>query len=544
MKVARLTLVLLAVACGREQASCPNCDTAVIAAIGEPASILPPLVEESVGRDIGDQVFERLAVLAPGGAPIDTAAYRAGLAERWERLDSVTWRFHLRPGARWHDGRPVTAEDVRFSFDAFSDSLLPSGVQPYLAGRVTVRPEDSSTFTIRFDAPSPEQLYDATYHVRVIPKHVWQPLPRASWAADTSTARLIGSGRYRVGRWARGQFLILIADSAAPEVPEIRRAIWRFTDDPDAALNLVLSHEADLLEVAIGPERVRRAAEDSTLRLISYPSAAYGFLGFNLQDRARRRPHPVLGDRDIRRALAMAVDRPVLARSVFGEDSKAPPGPMSRLLWIWSDSIRTLPFDTAAAGEALTVAGWKAGPDDVRRQGARRLAFDILVPSTSGSRRQLAVQLQEAWRRLGAAVTVTAVDFPVFQERLGQGRFDSYIGAWLDEPSPRGLADQWSRSGWDAINYGRYASAEFDSLLAAAGRETDVERAMALYRRAMETLNADAPAIFLYAPSNTAVVSRRIENVEIDPYSWSSGLGGWAVRRSGGQAVRRQGLSP
>ena len=61
---------------------CPTCDTAVIAAISEPASILPPLVDQTVGRDIGDQIYERLAVLKPGGAPIDTAAYRPALAAR------------------------------------------------------------------------------------------------------------------------------------------------------------------------------------------------------------------------------------------------------------------------------------------------------------------------------------------------------------------------------------------------------------------------------------------------------------------------------
>jgi ABC-type transport system substrate-binding protein len=122
---------------------------------------------------------------------------------------------------------------------------------------------------------------------------------------------------------------------------------------------------------------------------------------------------------------------------------------------------------------------------------------------------------------------VTAVDFAVFQERLGQGRFDSYIGAWLDEPTPRGLADHWSRSGWAAINYGRYANPVFDSLLTVAGREPDVEQASALYRQAMDTLNADAPAVFLYAPAHSAVASRRMENVEIDPYSWASGLREW-----------------
>ena len=527
MKVSRLALILLAAACGRERSSCPTCGTAVIAAIGEPASILPPLVEESVGRDIGDQVFERLAVLDSGRAPIDISAYRPALAERWERLDSLAWRFHLRPGARWHDGRAVTAEDVRFSFEAFTDSALHSSAGTYLAGRVEVQPEDSLTFTVRFTAPSPEQLYDATYHVRIIPKHVWAPLPKDSWAADTSLARLVGSGPYRVERWERGEFLALAADTAAPDPPALRRVIWRFTSDPDAALNLVLSHEADLLEAAIGPERAARAAGDSRLRLISYPSAAYGFLGFNLRDRQRRGAHPVLGDREVRRALAMGVDRSVLARSVLGEDAKAPPGPMSRLLWIWSDEIRTLPFDTAAARRALDGAGWRTGAHGIRRHGARRLAFDILVPSTSGIRRQLAVQLQEAWRRQGAAATVTAVDFAVFQERVGRGQFDSYIGAWLDEPSPRSLADQWSRAGWEAINYGRYANPTFDSLLATAARAFAVGEAADLYRRAIETLNADAPAIFLYAPFNTAVVSGRIENVTIDPYSWTSSLREW-----------------
>jgi peptide/nickel transport system substrate-binding protein len=526
VKVARAALLLLA-ACGRERASCPTCDTATIAAIGEPGSILPPLVEETVGRDIGDQVFERLALLAPGGAPIDPSAYRPALAERWERIDSLTWRFHLREGARWHDGRPVTAEDVRFSFEAFGDSVLRSVAAPYLAGKVEVVPEDSTTFAVRFTAPSPEQLYDATYHVRVVPRHVWAGLPRASWAGDTSTARLVGSGPFRVERWQRGQFLVLAADSSYPERPGLRHVVWRFTADPDAALNLVLSHEADLLETAIGPDRVSRAAADSSLRLISYPSAAYGFLGFNLRGRERRAAHPILGNRETRRALALGVDRSLLARSVFGEDAKAPPGPMSRLLWIWSDEIRTLPYDPSAARAALDAAGWRMGPDRVRRRGRERLAFDILVPSTSGARRRLAVQLQEGWRALGAEVTVTAVDFPLFQERLGQGRFDSYIGAWLDEPSPRGLADQWSTQGWDAINYGRYANPGFDSLLAQAGAEGDPARAAALYRRAMETLNADVPAIFLYAPANTAVVSRRMENVEIDPYSWASGLRAW-----------------
>ena len=520
--------VIMTGGCAPDRPACDRCGRIVVAATGEPQQLLPPLVFETVGRDIGDQVYERLAEMAPGAAPIDTAGYRPALADHWERVDSLTWRFHLRPGARWQDGVPVTAEDVRFSFEAYADSAVEASARPYLANRLTVTPEDSATVLIRFAEPSTEQLYDATYHVRVIPSHIWGATPPASWFSDTSIRHLVGSGPYRIAEWRRGQYLRLVADSSNGATPAVREAVWRFTSDPDAALNLVLGHEADVLETLGGQSRTDAVTRDTTLRLLAYPSATYGFLGFQIRGGPRNAPHPIFADPATRRALATAVDRATLARSAFGREAKAPPGPMSQLLWIWDENIATLPFDTARAGRELDAAGWhRAGAGKPRQRGGQVLAFDILVPGTSPVRRQLAVALQAMWQEVGAAVTVTAVDFPLFQQRLEQGQFDSYIGAWLDEPSPRGLADQWTRAGWGALNYGRYANPAFDALFARAGRARDVEKARALYREAMDTLNADAPAIFLYAPVNHAVVSRRVEGLTIAPFSWASGLREW-----------------
>jgi len=521
-------LVLALLGCTRPVATCATCVPVVIAATGEPNTLLPPLVFETVGRDISDLVFERLADLAAGAAPIDSSAYRPRLAERWERVDEVTWRFHLRPGARWHDGHPVTADDVVFSFEAFTDSTIGAVARSYLGGKVSAAAEDSVTVLVRFREPSPEQLYDATFHVRIFPRHIWDTIPKARWEGDTAVGHLVGSGPYRVTTWRRGQFVILDRDPSRAPTPEIRRAIWRFAPDPDAALNLVLGHEADLLESVGAPDRVRRVNEDSSLRAIPYPAATYGFLAFRVAD-ARGRPHPVLGRREVRRALGQAVDRRTLALAFFGPETKVPPGPMSQLLWIWSDSIRALPFDTAAAARALARARGRGplGP------------VDILVPATSSTRRQMAVAVQEAWRRIGVESSVTAVDFPTFQERLAAGRFDSYIGAYLDEPSPRGLADQWSRRGWEVLNYGRYANPVFDSLLSAASRQRDVGVAGRLWREAMDTLNADAPAIFLYAPANVAAVARRLEGVRIDPYSWVSGLPRWKIDSTAGSPPLR-----
>jgi peptide/nickel transport system substrate-binding protein len=196
---------------------------------------------------------------------------------------------------------------------------------------------------------------------------------------------------------------------------------------------------------------------------------------------------------------------------------------MSAMLWLWRDDVRVAP-DTVTAAAALDVAGYRRSGS-----GTRPLGLDILVPATSATRRNLAVALQERWQRLGVKVTVTTIDFPVFQERLAKGQFETYIGAWLDEPSPRSLADQWGRAGWGVQNYGRYHNPAFDGLLEQTVAATSPAEAHAAWAEALRVLHEDQPAIFLYTLTNTAVVSRRIRGFVPDAYSWSRGLAEWRV---------------
>lgn len=505
----------------------------MIAAVGEPTSLLPPLVGETVGRDVSDLVFERLAVLSrsgtgSGASPLDSSAYRPGLAIAWERIDSLTLQFHLRPGATWHDGLPVTARDVVFSFQAYADPALQAEAQELLTGRVTVSAADDSTVLVRFREPDPEQWYDATWHVRILPKHLWDSVPVARWSGE-SLPRLVGSGPFRLVRWDKGQNLLLERTALSPpSAGAIQRIAWRFTADPDAALNLLLSHEADLLEAIGDSARISRVRSDSALDRVGYPSAVYGFLGFNLTGR-----NAALRDRRVRRALAMAIDRSASARAAVGPGAIAPPGPMSRVLWLYDEAIEVPPYDSVGAARVLDSLGWLRGNDGLRRRSGLPLSLDILVPATSSARRNLAQIVQEAWRRAGITATVTNVDFPIFQERLRRGRFDSFVGAWLDEPSPRGLGPQWTAAGIGRLNYCRYRSSVFDSLFhrAAALRATPAEVRQA-WREAFDTLNADAPAIWLYTPTNQAGVSRRVVSFSIDPFSWLAGLEGWRLREA------------
>jgi peptide/nickel transport system substrate-binding protein len=519
-------ILALGMGCG-DRAECVRCDTLVIAATGEPEALFPPLVGSTVGRDVSDLIYERLADLSGGGSPLDSSALAPRLATRWDRVDPLTLRFHLRPGARWHDSVPLTAEDVVFSFQAYADSTLDALARSTIAGRITASAADDSTVLIRFAEPHAEQWYDATWHVRILPRHLWDSVPKARWAETPPETRVIGSGPYRLGGWVKGQSLTVDRDGDSPE-PSIRRIVWRFAGDQDAALNLLLSHEADLLESIGDSARVARVAADSSIGTMAYPAAVYGFLGFNLDAPGAA----AVRNQAVRRALAMATDRATGARAALGPGAVAPPGPMSRTLWIYDESIPVAPFDTSAAAAVLDSAGWTRSGDGVRRRGGRALSIDILVPATSAARRNFAQIVQEMWRRAGITATITSVDFPVFQERLRSGKFESFIGAWLDEPSPRGLADQWTAAGIGVLNYSHYRSPVFDSLFRRASAVTgSVTEARRAWHDALTELNRDVPAIWLYTPTNVAGVSRRVEGVNIDPYSWLAGVRTWRIER-------------
>jgi peptide/nickel transport system substrate-binding protein len=525
-----LAVLLLATGCGRGK-ECPSCGTVVVVSVGEPSNLLPPLAYETVARDIGDLIYERLADLVPGRATIDEAAYTPALATKWERVDSLTWRFTLRPGARWQDGTPVTPADVRFSFEVYADSILdPPGRSAIAANIAGIEPVDSTGVLIRFTRFYPEQLYDATYHVRIIPEHIWSTIaPREDWAKDTTMAHLAGSGPYRIDAWQRGQTLTLRADTTGATKPEIRRVVWRFTQDPEAAANLLLSHEGDLLETA-AQAGADRLVNDSSFRLLPYPSAVYGLVGFRIAGSRRRASDQILSNREVRRALVAGVDRTAIARGVFGPETKVPPGPISQLLWIWDTGVKTIAYDTLAAARSLDAAGWTRKGNGTRYRNGQPLKLEIMVPSSSTARRHAAEAIQEQWRILGVDAAVSAVELPVMQQRLEQGDFDAFIGAWLDEPTPRGLGEQWSRQGWNDLNYGHYSNRVVDSLLGAAASTADPSEAGKLWHQVLDSLNADAPAIFLFAPTNIAAVSRRLDQVDINAYSWLSSLPKWKLK--------------
>ncbi len=145
-------------------------------------------------------------------------------------------------------------------------------------------------------------------------------------------------------------------------------------------------------------------------------------------------------------------------------------------------------------------------------------------------RGQYALLLQEQFRLIGVRAEIDAVEAAVVTQRVGRGKFDTAILSRSNDPSPSsGMAQSWTRTGFGGSNFGRYYNAEFEGLVDRAVTATTRDQARALWRRAMETLNADAAGIFLYSLENVAAVHKRVENVQLRPDSWAALLRTWRI---------------
>jgi peptide/nickel transport system substrate-binding protein len=490
----------------------------------------------AISRDVADQLFRKLADLGMSGNTIGDEDFQPELAQRWEWTGPTTIAFHLDPRARWQDGRAVTAADVVFTYDVYTDSLVNSPFRPALRFISAVTARDSLTAVFRFQKRYPEMFYDAVYHMRILPAHLLKSIPRDQWRTAAFGRAPVGNGPYRFVRWNAGQSLELAADSTfVPGRPHIRRVIWRFTPNLPVAVTQVAAGDADAIEVLGPPEFVKQAQAAPQLATYPYKGSVYGYLGFNLAAPGdSTRPHPLFGDGRLRRALVMAIDRDQLLTSVFGDLAKVPPGPMSQLSWIWNPETRGLPHDSAGAARLLTRLGWvDSNRDGIRDRDGHPLSFRLLVPTTSGIRRQYARLLQEQFRTMGVDVQLDEVDFSLFLARARAGQFDALLNAWSTDPSPSaGIPQTWTRAGLGRSNYGRYVNPAFDRLVdrtvggGSAGNRAAARRA---WRSAIEMLNQDAPAIFLFAPDNVAAVHRRVTGVTIRPDSWLALLRTWRI---------------
>lgn len=503
----------------------------VISAFADPDILLPPLTMTGQGQQVVDAIFDRLAL--PEWATDGSVAYRPMLASSWNWVaDSLAIDFTLDPRATWHDGVKVTADDVRFTWQAYVDTALASPVAAALSNIDSIQVRDTQSVRVWFAKRTPEQLADAATQMRILPKHLLDSIPRSAWRTAAFARSPVGTGRFRFGRWQASTQLDVVADTNNYRGrPGLDRVIWTVSPDPSAATARLFAGEADFLE-SVRPDAAAEFAAQKDVMLLRSPSLAYGFLQFNLEaPRRAERAHPLFGDRALRRALSMVVDRSTAVRAVFDTLARVGLGPMTRIQLGADTTVPPIPFDVQGGAALLDSLGWRrADTLATRARNGVPLRFTVLVPSTSTPRLRLAALIQQDLKDVGVQMEIEKVEFGTFNARIAEGSFDATIMAIGADPQQSGIRGVWTQSAARAKggqNFGSYASATFDALIDSAAASADVRAAKAYYLRAYRVIIDDAPAIWLYEPWNLSGIRRAISPVGIRPDGWWMQLGDW-----------------
>lgn len=523
-----LSTVFLLSACSRDK---PVGGTIVISSAADADVLFPPLTITLLGKQVSDQVFDNLADIGPALNTVGDAGFKPRLADSWRwAADSQSVAFHINPKARWHDGTPVSAQDVQYTFQLVKDTSLASPLAGNLDNVDSVSVSDSLTAVVWFHRRAQDAFFKAASPVVILPAHLLRQTAPSALHESAFARSPVGSGRFRFVAWDHGARIVLQADSANYRGrPVVDRAIWLVAADYQTASVRFLGGTADFLDV-VKPELIPEVKAKGADIIASPGSLDYGYAAFNLRNASNTGPHPILGDRETRRALVMSIDRAAMVGNVFDTLGLVAHGPATRIMPT-SDTTIGIPYDPDQAGRTLDSLGWKRGADGLRVRGKTPLAFTLIVPSSSPIRMKLAVLLQEQWRKAGVKVRVEPLEVNTFGGRMEERKFEALLNAWHIDPTPSSVREEWASSeikpgGYNATSY---RSPAFDAVIDSAIREMNPARSVELYRRSYRILTEDAPVIWIYELRNVQGVSKRVHPVGIRPDAWWADLADWSV---------------
>jgi peptide/nickel transport system substrate-binding protein len=507
----------------------------------EPSTPIPTLLNGSANIAVSDLLFLRLARPGPGLTTTEERSFEPQLARSWSRRDSLTLVFELDPRARWHDGTPVTARDVVTSFARMRDSTVDPQRALLLRYLATVTAENEHRVAMKFRRAYPGQFYDASYHVQPLPAHLVEQIPRGpAFASSEFVKNPVGNGPYRWVRRDPGRQLELQANPGFfLGAPKLDRVVFLTARDPEAQMNLLLDGTADLFEAVPPVSGPVRLARSRSTRLLTVPSLSVLYLLINQRAPGdRERLHPILGDVEVRRALAMGLYRLNLARSTYGRFALPAEAPAAQAHWTRGLVPGGPGYQPAAARALLARRGWRdENGDGVLEKNGVSLVLRLSVPATSATRAIMAPQVQEQLRRIGVRVEIVRLDFPVFIERRSKGEFDLDLSVANMDPSPSGIVQSWSCAGRAGSNVAWYCNTALDSLLDRTIYTRDGSEKS--WRSAYAMLQADVPAVFLASPANSIAVHTRYRNVSFRPESLYGDLWRWSV--DPGRRIARDG---
>lgn len=467
---------------------------------------------------------------------IETDSFEPGLAESYEvSRDNLIYTFKLREDAKFHDGKPVTAEDIKFNIDAVKNpEFKAQHKMPYYENVDVVDVVDPRTVRIKFKSYYFKNLLvvsDVGY-TAIVPKHAYgDPKKRMN-------KEIIGTGAYKLETYDRGKSILLTRnpDWWGYKVPSLKgiykfdKILIRFIKEDNLQLEMMKKNQLDYLELT--PEgyvqKTNEAPWGTELiknKVENLEPKSYNFVGWNLRN-------PMFKDRNTRVALAHLMNRPLMNEKFRFNMGYLETGPWYYASPMTDKSVKPIDFNVAKAKELLKKAGW----DDKDKNGLlektidgqqKEFKFELLLP-TRDYEKYFTIY-KEDLKKAGIDMSIKILEWNALVKALDEQKFEAVTLAWAGgepESDPKQIWHSESAKAGGS-NFVGYSNPEVDKLIDQARVNPDKAKRMVMWRKIYRLIADDAPYVFMFS-SRYALYANNKKIQKVQPtYSYRVGIEYW-----------------
>jgi peptide/nickel transport system substrate-binding protein len=454
----------------------------VVALESNPTALDPRYATDANSERIVGLIYSSLT------RPDESSQIRPDLAERWERVGPTAYRFHLRRDALFHDGRAVTSADVQYTYESVLARANRSPKRGPLLG-LSVRA--LSPHVVQFDLDRPFAPILNYTNLGIVPA-----------GTGVNPRSLIGAGPFMLEEHVRGDRIVLKAHPDYWEgAPRLAGVVFQYV--PDAIVRALEFKKGtlQLIQNDIEPDIVPWLKAETRATISTRQGTTFQYIGVNLE-------HPILRSRQVRQAIAHAVDREAVLRYLLGGLATPATGLLSPLHWAYEAAVARYPYDPTEAERLLDAAGFSDPDGD-----GPRMRFTLTYKTTTVDlRRRIAEAFKEQLARVGIGLEVRTHEWGTFYDDIKKGRFHIYSLAWVGVHEPDIYFNLFHSSRFppSGDNRGRYRNPELDDLLERGRRALDPAERKIIYGQVQKILARDLPYIPLWWTHNVAVLDPRV----------------------------------
>ncbi len=457
-----------------------------VAIQSSPATLDPRLATDAEGDKISQLIFDGLM------ARDDDLEIVPGLAERYEKVNDVSYRFFLRRGVLFHSGNPLTARDVVYTYKTILEGAIASPFKEYFSNIKDVVAEDD--YTVRIDLSGPYAAFLSLLTKGIVSE------ADAKRLGGRYGREPVGTGPYRLVRFAPDKIVELEANlNYFGKVPAIKTLKLHVISDDNIRVLKLIKGDVDLVQNGVPALLLKKVLENDGLEMTADDGIVVSYLGMNLTDKYLKDPR-------VRQAIAYAIDRDEIISHRYGGMAVKANSILSPTNWAYDDDLREYEYDPEKSVALLDEAGLKTV----------KLSYKT---SASKERIDTARMIAHQLAKAGITVRVEPYEWGTFYRDVRTGNFQLYSLSWVGVTEPDifySVCDS-SRFPPRGLNRSRYENQEIDKLVRQARITMDKDARKEIYARVQKIVLDDLPFIPLWYEKNIVVYRKSLEDVSVRP---------------------------